>query len=238
MARLSNRSIHKRGWCWAALILGALFSGSGCNPQSLAFLFLPFTEDTVDAKVDLTKGKKEPTLVILASFANPLEVSPEFQSVDRELTERLSQSIVARFAHNKRKVKIVPYYKVKSYLNKDGDGLTAKLDVGKHFGADYVICLEINEMRLYPKNSPHQLFQGHTEMTVVVFDVNKESEPIFEDIYRTEFPTTGAEDAGGSSDAQLRTIFLMHVGKDLSKWFASYPTSDRFDSMNGPFSTN
>src|SRR5713101_7968062 len=130
----------EKRWRWAAGILGvlALSFGFGCDLATMSYFLMPWADDKIPAQVKLepVKGKKEAAVVIMASFAG-LETRPEFQTVDRELCERLAAEIKKRADANKEKLKIVPYYQVKSYLNKELDAhLASKRDIGKHFQAD------------------------------------------------------------------------------------------------------
>jgi hypothetical protein len=234
----TRRKNDARGRRWPSLLLGMLFLGTlllntGCiNPASLEFLFMPWKDNKEQPKMPLvTDKKKETTVVILASFANPLEARPEFQTVDQELCVKLTQKLEERYKDNKEKVKIIPYYKVKSYLNKELDPtLLAKRDVGKHFKANYVINLEINSMSFY-EGSYRQLFRGHTEISVTVFDMSKEAEegPVYDDIYQTDYPNHGPIDAGNESVLSFRTAFIGRLARDLSRYFAAYPADERLD---------
>jgi hypothetical protein len=228
----------EKRWRWAAGILGvmALSTGFGCDLASMSYFLWPGS-DNIDAQCKLTppKGKKETTVVLMASFAS-LETRPEFQTVDRELCERLAVELKKRADGNKEKVKIVPYYQVKSYLNKELDAhVVDKREVAKHFNADYVINLEINNMSLY-EGSYRQLFRGTTEISVTAFKVDQPSGegPILEEVYQTEYPTSGPIDAGGGNSVlQFRTLFLSRLAKDLSRYFEAYPHDEKYDFDQG-----
>ncbi len=229
MSTRRNRS--EACWRWSALILGAVVVGLGCNPATLYFL-MPWKEDNVACKMPLTTtNKKEPVVVILASFSNPVESRPEFQAVDRDLSEKLGQALTKRYVENKEKITIIPNYKVKAYLNKEIDGnLMSKYDIGKHFNADYVINLEINSMKFY-EGSYRQLFRGNSEIMISVIGISKEpgEGPVYEEVYRTEYPARGPIDAGDSSVLHFRTLFINRLARDLSRFFAPYPPDERYD---------
>lgn len=215
-------------------ILGALVLSLsvGCDMASMAYFLNPFSDDKVPPQVKLTPIKgKEVTVVVLASFAS-VETRPEFQTIDRDLCEHVGTEIKKRAAANKDKVKVIPYYEVKSYLNKQLDShLVSKRDVGKHFDADYVINLEINKMSLY-EGSFRQLFRGTTEIAITVFKTNQADgeEPYFEGVYEREFPKRGPLDAGGGSGLLLfRNQFLNCLAKELSRYFEAYPDDEKFD---------
>jgi hypothetical protein len=222
-------------WPWAAGIIGllTLSLGIGCDMATLSYFLIPWADDKEPAECKLTppKGKKETTVIIMASFAH-LETRPEFQTVDKDLSDRVAGELKKRAEANKDKIKIIPYYQVKSYLNKELDPhLLDKREIGKHFQADYVINLEINSISLF-EGSYRQLFRGTTEIDVTVFDVNQPSGegPIFENIYHTEYPSHGPLDAGGGNSVALfRSAFLNRLGKDLSRYFQPYPHDEKSD---------
>jgi len=235
MAANKPLTVRDRRWHWSAGVLGVLLlsAGIGCDMATLTYFLIPWADDTIPAQVKLTppKGQKEATVVIMGSFAG-LETRPEFQTVDRELCDRLAAEIKRRAEDNRDRIKIVPYYQVKSYLNKELDPhMIDKRAIGKHFKADYVINLEINNMSLF-EGSYRQLFRGTTEISVTVFNVNQPNGegPIYEEVYHTEYPARGPLDAeGGNSVLQFRTLFLNRLAKDLSRRFEAYPHDEKFD---------
>jgi hypothetical protein len=220
-------------WCWPILLAGILVVGTGCDPaSSLSFLLMPFCDDNIPPEVPIAVPRKEVTVVLLCSFASPLDAPSEVSNVDHEIAERLAHKLKKQYADNRDKVKIVPNYKVRSYLNKDANkDLMAKRDIGKHFNAEYVINLEINSMSFYETGSRQQLYRGRTEIAVTVFETKqpKGEGPIFEKVYHVEFPGTGPIDASGSSLLMFREMFLDRIAKDLSKYFAAYPHDNRYD---------
>jgi hypothetical protein len=219
---------------FSGLVLLLASLSSGCiTPATLAMPFMMFKEDKEPAKMPLTKNnkKKEVTVVLLCSLANPLDSRPEIQTVDRDLCVKLAEEMKKRFDANREKIKIVPYHKVKSFLNKEAENnLADKRDIGKHFDADYVINLEINSMSFYEGNY-RQLFRGKTEIMVTVFDVNAEEGdgPKYNEIYHTEYPEHSPIDAGSESVLSFRAMFMSRLARDLSRWFAAYPTDERLD---------
>lgn len=220
---------------WLLVLLGPALLSLGCNFAALSYFLLPWMEDKVPPKVPLMTDKKEATLAIQASFASPPEANPdfvpEFRTADKDLCERLGQAIKKRFDDNRERIKIIPYYQVRSFANRGGDSrLVSAHDVGKHFNADYVINLEINGMSFYEYGSK-QLLHGKMDMTVTVFNMNQPdgAGPMFDEVYRTEFPNGRPIDAAEVSLLEFRSGFLNRVAKDLSRWFAASPRDERRD---------
>ncbi|MBM4069767.1 MAG: hypothetical protein FJ271_12570 [Planctomycetes bacterium] len=212
-------------WLYVFLV-GAVMS-MGCNPGTL-YLLMPWMEDKIAPKLPLTTDKKEVTVVIHAYFAHPLAAQGNFvgdlHGVDGDLSERLTAALKKRYDDNRDRIKIIPHYQVRSFVNRNGDSrLVSAHEIGKHFNADYVISLEINNLSLYEGGSSRQLLRGRTELSVTVFDMSKPREEglVMDETYRAEYPPTGPEDAGSSSALQFRNRFLTQISREISRWFAA-----------------
>lgn len=213
---------------WLYVFLTAAIMSMGCNFASMTYFLMPWMEDKVPPVLPLTTDKKEVTVVIHASFAQPLEAQGNFigelHGVDRDLSERLAAALKKRYDDNRERIKIIPHYQVRSFVNRNGDSrLVSAHEIGKHFNADYVLNLEINNISLYEGGSSRQLLRGRTELSVTAFDMSKPREEglVMDETYRAEYPTTGPEDAGSGSVVQFRNRFLTRIARDMSRWFAS-----------------
>jgi hypothetical protein len=230
-ARADRQRIVDRRWRWAALILGMGVLSIGCNPGVMSYFMLMGKDDKNEPDCQIAEKGKEVKLVIVAAFAG-LETRPELAQVDYELAERLNQVLKKRFQENKEKVTIVSASQVKLFQSKHPDWREWSMhDIGKHFGADYVLSLEINRLSLYEKGSFNRLYHGQTEIGMTVTEVAK---PVGEDkkwdnIYTTIYPNArGPIPADDSSVAQFRMLLLNHIAKDVSKRFAAYPNDERY----------
>ncbi len=214
-------------WKWAALLLGTLWVSVGCGPASLIYFLSPFSDDRIPAKCKLATGK-EVTVCIVTNFAM-LETRPEAIRADDELAESFAQQLRKRCQENKEKVKVVPPAKVRDYKRQSDFATRSLHDIGKHFQADYVITLEINDLAIYEKGSSHGLFRGNIELNIQVVDVNKPvgEGTIFTEPYRRPFPTNGPRDANEMSPTQFRSMFLSAVANDLCRMFTPYPKEER-----------
>src|SRR5262249_9764163 len=130
----------------AALAIVAAGLGSGCVlTDFMAYVLVPFVNDKVPPKCkEITSCDKEVTGAVVTSFAR-LEQRPDYQWADRELSERLVAALKKRFEDNRNKVKLVPAAKVHTYLNQSPRGVDPR-ELGKHFQADFVISLDIENM--------------------------------------------------------------------------------------------
>jgi hypothetical protein len=214
-----------RRWWWFAGALSFLSFALGCTPSSLSMLLYPFfPEEKVPARCKLTKEKGESTVVVYATFARgavPLDLEP----AANELADNVATQMRQRFAANKDKVIVIAPSKVRSYLNNHLGEAVADKEIGAHFKADYVVNLEIQTLSLYVPGSAKTLFRGDTSVAVAVTDVKAPADEarIFNEAYGAQYPSSGPKDAQGASPLQFRTMFVNKMGKDLSRWFASYP---------------
>jgi hypothetical protein len=186
--------------------------------------------DRVPAQVKLAPSSgKEVNVVILTRSKLPSAGKPELENLERDLTHRVAQATEKRFKDNREKIKIVPFGRVKAYLDKKSPS-PSEPEVGMHFKADFVIGLDVNTMGFY-EGSYRELFRGRTEIMISVFDVAQDAEegPAYEAVYRTEYPPHGPIDAGGSSVIGFRTLFLDRIAKDMSRYFAAYSSAERLD---------
>jgi hypothetical protein len=217
-------------WVILAPIIG-LWMIIGCGPANLAMLVMPWSDDKVEPKCKLADKNKEITVVLAARFES-LEVRPDLMTADQELAEALARELRNRFKDNNEKVKIVPPIRVRPHLQKlretDDAGL---LRVGEQFQADYVLAIDIQKLSILMPSSYNSLFQGHADLSVRLLDAHA---PIleavkFHEYYHLEHPRGGAEDISGINAGQFRQKFVGRMARDLTRWFAAYPSDQKYD---------
>jgi hypothetical protein len=170
--------------------------------------------------------EKEVKVVILAAMG--LETRPELVGIDRDLTRALAHILSEGFKTNKDKVTIVANSRVEKYKDSHPDWQSMPAaEIGRHFKADYVIELEIEEIALYEKSSANMLFKGKAAIAVKVIDVNRSDDNLrYEHEYRCEYPRGGPNYADDNDVAQFRQRFLSHVAKGLAWKFMAHPIED------------
>jgi hypothetical protein len=221
-------------WAWrlAALLLGAVVLSIGCSPLEAIYFLWP-TDPKFPPECPLVcKDKKETTLVVYAA-STTLDTRPETYGAEQELAERLIRVLSKRYQDDGEKVKIIPHQRVKNWRNKE-PGVQTPYEVGKHFGADKVVYLEVSKMSLYKQGSFNQLFFGRLEMTVTVTDMHEDAEAgPFRKEYVRQYPRTGEIAADGSNPALFRAGFLDNVANDVSRLFQSYTTEEKLEHGSG-----
>jgi hypothetical protein len=223
---------HRTRIAWAILapIVG-LWMIIGCGPANLAMLVMPWSDDKVEPKCKLADKSKEVTVVVAARFES-LEVRPDLMTADQELAEALARELRNRFKDNSEKVKIVPPIRVRPHLQKlrqwDDASLLA---VGEKFQADYVLTIELQKFSLVPPSSYSALFQGQADLAVRLLDAHKPllESVVFQEFHHTEYPRSNPIDNSGSNPAQFRQMFVGRMARDLSRWFAAYPSDQKYD---------
>ena len=215
---------------WLLVLVGGLaWLSMGCNPQTLSFLAMPFTDNKKDPDYKLFASDKEITLVVLSNFAQP-QIHPEIMPADTQLAEEVSQALRTRCEYNKHKLKLVPQAQVRSYqLRQISEGELSRVDVGKKFKADYVLDMQIQKFGLYEPNSWPKMFRGtaHIRVELVKVSAKDDEHVVFSKYYDSEYPrTTGPIDAGNGNTAQFRRLFLSKVGQHISRMFVSYPPEE------------
>lgn len=214
----------------ACLPLVSMAILSGCNPAALAMMLMPFVDDREPPRCKLTAPREDKTIAIVTWFGNSeMQLYSELVPTDNELSEKLAKILRDRYQTNNDRIKIVPNAQVRVYQNKVTAKTWSPAVLGKNVKADYVIALEINRLSLHERGN--MLLRGSTEIAVKVYDVAKPAgeQVIFEDIYSRTYPKDNPIDS--SSVMQFRSIFLTHVARELSRWFAAYPHDERIYSM-------
>jgi hypothetical protein len=229
--RLTRRDL---AWWSAAVVLLGLVASIGCDPiQTASFFLYPSNPNNVDPKLcSLTIEGKESKVLILAAH-DDLVPNLQFRDAHRELSRKLSQLLENRFKENSENVKIVSVSKVLNYMDNHPNWITeSKRDLGKRFGADFVVFLGLGPITMFEKGSHETLYRGDVEIQISVYDMHQAEgeELIKEDVYKSTYPSTGPEDAGGVSPMMFRLRFIDRVAKDLVQYLASHPSRDKVDS--------
>ena len=227
---------YGRAWAILAPVV-LLWMVIGCGPTTLAMMLRPFSDDKEDPKCKIVDPDKEITVLLACHFQN-LEVRPELMSADQQLVDALATELNKRYKENGNKVKIVPPTRVRGELMKLREWNPPALrEVAEKYQADYLIAIDIQKLSLVLPNSYAALFNGQCDLHVRVMDVHA---PIldgykFEDFYhQTDFPQNRPIDAQNSSADMFRGMFVRKMASDLAKWFAAYPSDEKFNMGEMP----
>ncbi|MCS6850994.1 MAG: hypothetical protein NZ700_07465 [Gemmataceae bacterium] len=222
---------HTRPLLAGSLVLAGVLT-LGCNPIAVPYFLMFGLEPKIDPPCRLAAPDKNREVRVMVLASSALETRPEFLRVERELASLLVRQLEKGFLQNKERVSVLPVSRVEKFKDEHPNWqVLSAQEIGQHFGADYVIDLEIHALSLYEKGSFNTFYRGHAEISVAVIDVHKPGEePIFKDEYVIDYPrTSGPIPAdGGHSLQQFRQAFLNRVATDLSWYFTSHKVEDDF----------
>jgi len=219
-----------------ALLAGIILVAGGCNLTYLPFyLFGPEPKYPPEYHPLADKDKKKEVKVVILTYTG-LETNPELLHADRELATYLAQHLSKLCQANEEKVTIINQRKVEEYKNNNPDWQqhVGDLDViGKKFGADWVIYLELGKMSLYKPGSADQLYRGQASLTVSLVNVNN---PDDVSLPPREITFSYPSESGGGFRLRdidtpphaFRREFLDALARRLSWQFTSHPTRDHF----------
>jgi hypothetical protein len=214
----------------AALVLVAAAS-AGCDMKTMAYFLLPDAKDDPEIRRIASEDPRKEVKVVILTYG-ALEVRPEFIKADLQLSELLAKQLRDLCEANDERVTIVQPRKVEAFKNTHPNWHTLDpAEIGKHFQADYVIYIEINELSLYAKGSHNSLYRGRANLSVTLVDVNKADTvyPEHKDmtcVYPAETREIPAD--GDVGAMEFRHAFLNYVAKRLSWYFAPHPRRDSY----------
>jgi hypothetical protein len=217
--------VCSRRWILGAVAAGLAVSVVGCDMGTLTYFLSP--EQRLPAKIKHLASddpKKEPRVLILTYGG--LETRAEFIHADRQLAELLTRNLRDLAEPEKEKINIVPPRKVEEFKNAHPNWKEMEVSqIGRKFGADYVIYLEINSLSLYEPGNGNTLYRGRANLLVSLVDVNRPDETPMQENYVCTFPSDarGPVPVTDVLPTQFRQAFMEHVARQLSWYFSKYP---------------
>jgi hypothetical protein len=228
---MTKQSKSRYGWRWIIVLLGGVaWISIGCSPQTLSVFLMPFTDNSIDPEYKLFAADKKITLAIMSNFTRP-EIHPELQGADAELADLVAAKLRERCQKNGHKIEIIPSVQVRSEeMKQRAAGDVNPIDLGKNLKAEYVLDLNINLFSIYEPNYFPKMFRGKTEIALAVYKIdakNGEQKVFYKDHPRIYPSSSGPIDAGASSPAAFRRVFLAKVANDISKVLIAYPPEEK-----------
>ena len=222
-----------RRWAVCGLCLVALAVGTGCNLLSLPFFILGPEPKVPPQLHKLAPDDKEKEAKVVIFALGGLETRTELIRADRELETLLVGALREGCNYNgETNLKIVPPSKVQDFKSEHPDWRKwDPVEIGKHFGADWVVWMEIGSLSLYERGHTNTLYRGRAEIDVSLVDVTKETEGPKRKFFSGIYPGDGrpAVEAGDSNPTAFRRLFLGHVAKQIAWYFTAHPTSNDYN---------
>src|SRR5262249_50175613 len=155
--------------------------------------------------------------------------------VDRQLAEMLGKDITELSAANEEKITVIPQRRIEEYKNRQLSRYgPSPEDVGKHFKADYLIYLEVNEMTLYEAGRNSQLLRGRAHITVTLYDVHNPDDIHESQEFTCVYPSEGHGPYAADAEmppAKFRQLFLNFLARRLTYYFVPHAKRDRMVDM-------
>jgi hypothetical protein len=221
-----NRSNAGKWACLAVCVAAVAVFSIGCNPLNLAaFMFarderVPAPYPLVFDKEGPKKDKEEVVVLLLPQLAPG--TTREFVTADRELAEKLARALPEMAKDNKegRKVRVISPTQVDKFkmANPDWRRLSAG-EIGEKLGADFVLEIELSQMRLYqPNTGTERIYEGRAEVSVTVYEIGAGGGE-FKDRYPLSFayPTDRmVRSASAVSESEFKKSYLETLARKIA----------------------
>jgi hypothetical protein len=201
----------------------------GCNLSSLSYILAGAPEPECPAdgmELTIPKDKKEMKVVVLAYSA--MAAQAEFVTAERELSGLICRQLRQACQLSDQKIVIVPPNKVQEFKNNNPDWHHMKLqDIGRRFGSDYVIFLDIESLSLYERGSSNQLFRGRAEISVTLVNMHDADDDPLERHFSCAYPETrGPIPVDDQNAREFYMSFLNYMAKHITWYFVPHATAD------------
>lgn len=162
----------------AVLMLAAAVAGnSGCNLFAPIFLFHYFTgaDTRLPPDYEIREGDKDKPVRVMVLTYKQESLNLEQADLDRELNDKVSRALFKGFAADKKNIHVIRADVVKKWLDQHPDWKSMEAaEIGEALQADFVICLQIDEFRLFKDQRTREIFQGRCDITCRVVPVHPE----------------------------------------------------------------
>jgi len=198
---------------WSALVgLLGLSVMAGCNMVATAMYVINGTN--VPADYDGLKGKK------IAVVCRPIA---SLQYRDASVARDLAKQVGALIKKNVKNVTIIDQREIDQWA--DENNWEEYAQIGKALDADIVVGLDLEQFSLYEGKT---LYQGKASLNLVVFDVKKGKDPVYEKpLPQTHYPPNSAIPAVDRTEAQFRRQFVGMLAEQIARHFYNHdPTVD------------
>lgn len=211
---------------WARRVVWAMLlavPAIGCSPLNvIGFMFA--RDEKMPAPYPLTfdkdspKKDKEEVVVLLMPQLAP-GTKAEFVTADRELATKLAKALpeAAKENKDKKKLKVLSPSQLDKFkmANPQWKQMSAG-EIGQKLGADFVLEIYLDKMRLYQPNSINEIYEGRAEVGVSIYEVGP-SGGEFKDKYPLSFafPKTGVRDASAMSQSEFKKMYLENLTAEI-----------------------
>jgi hypothetical protein len=222
-----NRSSFGKWSRRAVWLTLAAVASIGCSPLNLA-AFVFGRDELVSAKYPLKfdktgpKKDKEEVVVLLLPQLAP-GAKREFATADRELGDKLARLLPELAKENKeksaRKLKVISPTQVDKFkMNTPRWKEMSAGDIGKKLGADFVLEIYLDKMRLYQEGMANNIYEGRADVQVSIYEVGENGGEV-KDRYPLSFSfprNLGYRDAAAISESEFKKQYLEALASDIA----------------------
>lgn len=205
--------------------LAAIFT-FGCNPLA-TIAFLTHKDTPTPARYPFVstdeqkKGKEEITVAVFVGQGS--SQSYEFAGAEGTLASEIARVIPELAKENKQKIAVIPPTAVNKFKFQNPTWKNMHASAwGKALGADFVLEVHLDKMRLYQPESRDQLYEGRAEVSVFMYEVKDGvAEPRYY-IHPYCFPKTGFRDATTIPLGTFKKSFLERLAVEIAQYHVDH----------------
>lgn len=190
-----------------------LLALAGC--QALAYpLAVAHMDDTEKVPAEFSKLEGRKIAVVIWAESGTLYQFPHMRlELASQVTYQMGQHLEAS--------QVVPPQAIADYQGRDPNwDSTQPTEIGKRFGADYVVFVELLEYSTREPNTPG-LFRGRAKASVVVYDVADPTARWTLSPATAEYPS-GRQSLAASDDQAVHSQLLEILGSQITAKFYSH----------------
>jgi hypothetical protein len=199
----------------ATVLVGALAMASGCSVLATAMYIIEGTNTKAD--FDELKGKR------VAVICRPV-TSLHYR--DSSASHDLAKQVSVLLQQHVPKIQLIDQREVLEWA--DENSWDEYPEIGKALDAEMVVGLELEEFSLYQGQT---LYQGKANVKVLVYDLAKGTQPVFErHLPQAVYPPNAAIPAGDKPESHFRRQFITHLAQLIGRYFYDHDATVDFAS--------
>jgi hypothetical protein len=102
-------------------------------------------------------------------------------------------------------------------------------EIGKKLGADFVLEIWLDKVRLYQPGSQNAIYEGRAEVQVSIYEIGPDGGEQ-KDKYTLPFayPRTGVRSADAIPESTFKAQFIENLAREIARMHVDYKPSDSF----------
>lgn len=207
-------------WSTNLRLLALLVVVSGCMVFAGCDFLAMATQEAVGTPVPAKYGGLIKHSVAIVVYEDQ-STSFMYPQVRQEVSSFIANEIASKI----HSIHLLDYHDVMTWQEQTPGWQALPIkDIGRHFGVDRVLYLELLHYRTHAPGAQH-LLQGRIEANVFVYNTKiPGSGRVFSTTLNTLFPKTGPEPVFNSDDNVVRMRTLEEFSRDLVRMFYTWRT--------------